>query len=146
MKNFNKYYNILLKYCETCRIKVYTRSNFNNAFYSPKKRMIVFDDKQPPKRVLAWFIHELGHFEDDLVLDGIDEFYATIASKIDNAELLYKKEVEFFYKIEERAWDSGRLLAEKKLLIPCGKWFDKEKKVALDNYLKEMKVFKSFTF
>lgn len=134
MKNTNTYFNKLIDYCKAVGIDVYTKKDLNNAFYVSVRR-IYLDESFKDSLLIAVLLHEIGHFEDELLTSNkkLEELYARAAEKCDKDISMNKKEFDCLIGCETRAWQMAEVLA-RKLKIPLGKWFYKHRDSALLTY------------
>lgn len=142
MKNYKKYLKKLNNYAETCGINVYHKELVNTmGEFIPSKRSINLQKDMTHEETLAVFLHELGHFLDQMINPDF-----TNSPRLNNAYLkinntdkkLTKIQHHYILKSEEQAWEYGRSIGNK-LKIPLGQWYDREMTEGL-KYYKSLKT------
>ena len=140
LKNEDLYFNKILTYCNAVGITVFYKPLLNNAQIYDKK--IYIDPTFTGSHLISVLLHEIGHFEDDIVNNNqFNELYAQASIKVDNNIALNQKEFDCIMKCEVGAWLKGEHIA-KKLKIPLGKWYLKSMNKFLTPYY-ETKVRKN---
>ena len=134
----------LQKFCKTFQIKVKNynpnssqsisllkkTSNESETYgeFSFRNRTVYLNKKLEGFPKIAIFLHELGHFMDELVPHKSNEIDAY--NKYMEGKSLTPKQRSVVIACEVRAWDNAQKIATA-LKIPRGKWLDKERKLAL---------------
>lgn len=129
-QTYNKYFNILLHYCEMMHIKLYTSLEEDYALLSTKT--IVVNAEQDYENQIAAILHEIGH-----ILDYTHNYkkfkkYRTYITLYKQHHDLTKYQKRELIKIEIRAWEFALSLS--KLLKIKLKNFETIKKQNLATY------------
>ncbi len=136
LKNYKIYFNKLLKYADMCGVKVYhDKLEDSDGEYNPNNRSISLLSNGGEALEIAVFLHELGHFYDQM-LDPKFNFSVTLNDaykKISENKKLTKRQRVAILKCEKNAWSHGEAIANK-LGIKLGKWFYAEKDRSMKIY------------
>lgn len=136
VKNFNIHFQKLIDYAKLCKIEIHKKKSLTSdeteeGKFTEEDRHIDLSWEMNQKELLATLLHELGHFEDYMVVSSkkLDRAYNLLNE--DKPITLIEKRL--IVKCEKRAWAFGRILA-KKFNIPLGYWYSREEQKALATY------------
>lgn len=136
LKNYDEYLQKVKMFAKVIDVKIRRKHIASDGEYVPSLRSINIDKELTNSNEIAALLHELGHSQDDTLLNK------TYYAKLNKAYIaVYKRketpaQLDLVIECEERAWLYARSVA-KQLRIPLGKWFDNYKKLCIKNYKEE---------
>lgn len=143
LHNYELYRMKIDLYAKANRVKIkYSETCCSDAAYTPTLRLITLEEDMPESREIAVLLHELGHvIDDDARLSLSIDKALDLAIKACNSDAgATLKQFALVMNCEREAWKQGRIIAKKKLMIHLGKWFEKERKSALQSYRLNTKI------
>lgn len=137
LKNHDSYFNKILDYANSIGVTIYFYKDLDSAHYESHGKKVYIDPKYKNSDLIAYLLHEIGHFEDDLYTSSktVEKLYVLADKKSDKGIPLSDKEYNCIIQCEKNAWYHGAIIA-RKLKIPLGKWYKKIEKESLLTYQK----------
>lgn len=135
LKNHDVYLQKLEVYAKACEIKILYKEDRDLGGYSPTKRAVYLSPDMPESTEIAILLHELGHQLDDHLHAPTHNNALSMAYYASYERKPTRRQKARVLSCERRAWRCARAIA-KRLRIPLGKWFEKERDEALAGYRK----------